>query len=362
MNPFSWIFEHLIFNPQLNLLYGLYQLTGDIGWSIVLLAMLVNLLLWPLFWGTYVNGQKIRVLQPQLKKLQTQYKDNPQELWRKTQEFYKQHGMNNGSFFLVIIAQFFFAIGLLNVTREVSSGEAVNGLYQPIWGQTQAIFDNPVALGSINIGTAASDFIWFAIANLLLSFAYGWYTFRIAPKPIIREEMEKRIKQQDAKEKEKKGDQPDTPPALDPEQMQKMIQFQTIWFFPWLMFFSNLAFTLGVNIYFVTVSLLSLSRQIAVTWYYSQNEGKLLESIIQSDPLFHDLDPSNNLENTADPAIMEDTEPVAAQIIDAEVVPVTQPAKKSSKKPAKKTSPKNSKSKKSSKATTRKKKKVSSGK
>ena len=332
-------------------------MTGDVGWAIVLLAVTANLLLWPFFWGTYVNGQKVRVFQPQLKKLQDQYRDQPQELMRQTQAFYKKHGMNNGSFLLVIVAQIFLAIGLLNVTREVSSGDSVAGLYEAVWGQTSAIFENTVAFGSINVGTAASDYPWLAIANLLLSFAYGWYTFRLAPKPTLRESMEERIKKRDAEERKKKGEEEKTPP-LDPKQMQGMIEFQTIWIFPFLMLFSNLAFNLGVNIYFVTVSLLSLVRQIVVTNYYSRNEGKLLESIIQSDPLFHDLDPSNNLEVTADPAIMEDTEPVAEVVIDAEVVAV-KPAKKAKKKSAsistKKTSiAKKSKSKISSKKSVKK--------
>jgi len=328
MNPLPWLFENLIFNPQLNILNLFYSLTGDVGWAIVLLALVVNLSLWPLFWSTYVNGQKLRLLQPQLKRLQEEYKEKPQEFLKQSQDFYKKHGVNNSAFFLVIFAQIFFAVGLLNVTQAVSSTKPINGLYEIFWGKTQAIFDNPIAFGSINVGLSSSSYIWIAVANLILSFAYGWYTFRLAPKPTLRDEMEKKIKERDLEDKKKKGEK-EKDAVFDPQQMQKMIEFQTIWLFPWLMFFSNLAFNLGVNIYFVTVSLLSLTRQIIVTYYYSKNEGKLLESIINSDPLFHDNNPSNNLEITGDPAIMQDTEPVAELILND--LPANKLAKKTNK-------------------------------
>jgi len=314
MNPFSWIYEHLIFDPQLNVLNLFYTITGDVGWAIVLLAVLVNVSLWPLFWGTYVNGQKMRLLQPQIKDIQTKYKENPQEMLKQTQAFYKKHKINNGAFFFILVAQIFITIGLFNVTKEVSSGNPVAGLYEIFWGRNDAIFSNTIAFNSLNVGTSASQYIWISVANLILSFAYGWYTFKLAPKPHLREKLEKKLKEKQAIERKKKGEE-EKPPAFDPDQMQKMIEFQTIWIFPWLMFFSNIAFTVGVNIYFVTVSLLALIRQFVITTYYSKHEERLLQSIIDSDPTLHDGNPSNNLEITADPALMVDTDPVAEVVV-----------------------------------------------
>ena len=66
----GWLYNQIVYYPQLNLLELLYLLTNDIGWSIVILSILINLLLFPLFSKNYLNSQKLRLLQPKLKELQ----------------------------------------------------------------------------------------------------------------------------------------------------------------------------------------------------------------------------------------------------------------------------------------------------
>ena len=103
------LYDTIIYIPQLNLLQFFYNITGDIGFSIIFLAIVVNLLMWPLFSGAYINGQKLRVLQPLLTEVREKYKDDPQTMLKEMRTFNEKHGIRNNSLFLVIIVQLVFA-------------------------------------------------------------------------------------------------------------------------------------------------------------------------------------------------------------------------------------------------------------
>ncbi|NJL96695.1 YidC/Oxa1 family membrane protein insertase [Candidatus Gracilibacteria bacterium] len=217
MNVIVWIFQNLVYRPQLNLLQFFYNFTGDIGVSIVLIATVVNLLLWPLFIATYLNGQKIKILQPKLKAIQEKHKGNQQELLKATVEFNRKHGVNNSSFLVVLIAQIFFASGLLYLTSDLSQGKISIELYENFFGTTESSFNN-TAFGFLDIGTQARNFIWLPLANLVFSYLYGLYTFKLAPKPVI------------TKPKKKSNG------AFDSEAFQKSLEFQTLYVMPIFIF------------------------------------------------------------------------------------------------------------------------------
>lgn len=286
---FSNIYYTLISQPLLNILQGLYTLTGDTGVAIIILGTIVNLLMWPLFAKTYINGQKTKALQPLIALIREKYKDNPQEMLKQLGLFNKKHGISSSSVFLVLIFQLIFATGLWTLTRTVSAAETtdgivrISGLYESLFGRSETNFEQ-VAFGFINIGDNASRHIWLPIVAAFFSFLYGYYSFKIAPKPkIISVEHFKT----DKKTKSKKTDE-DKKPSFDPEAFQKSMEFQTIYFIPAFMLFLNLSLTTGLNIYFTTVSVLSLIRQIFLTNYYAGHSDRLVDEITKSDPFLSD--------------------------------------------------------------------------
>jgi YidC/Oxa1 family membrane protein insertase len=321
------IYNTLIYYPQLNLLQFFYNITGDIGVSILLLSLSINIILVPIFASAYINGQKMKVLQPLLTALREKYKDDPKLMLSKLQEFYKEHGVSNNSIFLILIFQLLFATALWNITKSISTSELVNGvielngLYSNIFGRGTTNFDR-LAFNFLNIGDTATNHIWLPIITAGLSYLYGLYTFKLAPKPkLLPEKYLNKIK---IKKKE------DKPAAFDPEAFQKSMEFQTMYFIPALMFFLNVYLTVGVNIYFLVVNIISLVRQIVLTNYYSNHTDKLITKIIESDPKY-DQDAKD--------------EPVDGDIQLAEPITIiTKENKKSSKKVSKSTKNKKSKS------------------
>jgi YidC/Oxa1 family membrane protein insertase len=285
---FQDLYRVLVFEPELNILYGFFQLTGDIGPSIILLALAVNLVLFPLFAKNYINLQKTRILQPQIKAIQDKYKDDPQKMLVEVRKFNKEHGVSSGSTFLVLIVQLVFISGLYLLIRDVIEDGAVAGLYSIFWGDgvTTADFVNGgeslQAFGFIPVNAAAREYIWIPLTSVLLSYLYGMYTFRWSPKLDI------------PKPKQKKKKKKEEESALDPEAMRKTMEVQSIYVMPIFLFIIQYNLPIGLNIYFVTSSAVSLIRQIILTRYYQRHTRDLIERIVKSDPTTQDNDPSND--------------------------------------------------------------------
>lgn len=87
------------------LLKGLYSFTGNYGLAIIALTIIVRLCLWPLGVSQQRSMRAMQVLQPEMKRLQERYKNDPQTLQRKMMEFYKEHKFNPMSGCLPLLIQ-----------------------------------------------------------------------------------------------------------------------------------------------------------------------------------------------------------------------------------------------------------------
>ena len=93
------IFE-FITRPLLFILLWINNYIGNFGWSIILLTLLINFILFPLRWKQQVSMQKMQTIQPQMKTLQDKMKklksNDPrrQQVQTEMMGLYKQHGVN----------------------------------------------------------------------------------------------------------------------------------------------------------------------------------------------------------------------------------------------------------------------------
>ena len=88
----------------IRLLNWLYKYTGNYGWSIILFTIMMRLLLFPLMRKQYHSMARIQQIQPRLKRIQARYKDNKEEMQKKTLEVYRKEKVNpmSGCFPMVI--------------------------------------------------------------------------------------------------------------------------------------------------------------------------------------------------------------------------------------------------------------------
>lgn len=98
--------------PLFYLLEWLHEITGNWGWAIVLLTIIVRIILYPLTHKGMVSMQKLKDIAPKLKEIQEKYKGDPQKMQLHMMELYKKHGVNpfGGCFPLLLQMPIFFAI------------------------------------------------------------------------------------------------------------------------------------------------------------------------------------------------------------------------------------------------------------
>lgn len=123
----------------------------NFGVAIILLTILVRLLFWPLTHKSTVGMKKMQELQPKMKALQAQFKDNPQRLQQETWALYKAEKVNPASSCLPMLVQIPVFIALFNVLRS-----AVELRYAPfLWiadlSEPEALFASWFPFGGLNL-------------------------------------------------------------------------------------------------------------------------------------------------------------------------------------------------------------------
>ena len=117
-----------IAKPLTFALLKIHSVIGNFGWSIIVLTILINLVLFPLRLKQQVSMQKMSRIQPQMKSLQDKYKklkvNDPKraEVQSQMMNLYKEHGINplGGCLPLLLQMPFLFAFWkMLSVSIEL---------------------------------------------------------------------------------------------------------------------------------------------------------------------------------------------------------------------------------------------------
>lgn len=135
----SEIFHTYLYSPILWVFVFIYEnlAFNDLGFSIFILTVLVRVVLFPIFYKSAKDQSLMQRIQPKLKKIQTDHKDNKEEQARQMMSLYKENKLNPFSGFLLLLVQLPVFIVLFQIfTRELST----------------SVFDNQLFLGLINLG------------------------------------------------------------------------------------------------------------------------------------------------------------------------------------------------------------------
>jgi YidC/Oxa1 family membrane protein insertase len=104
---FSYLFNTALYNPIYNLLVYLIDVIpgGDVGLAVVFLTIIVKLVLYPVSLGAVKTQMKMRLVEPELKEIQTKYKDKREELAKATFEIYRKNKINPFSSIIILLIQ-----------------------------------------------------------------------------------------------------------------------------------------------------------------------------------------------------------------------------------------------------------------
>ncbi|HVJ50991.1 MAG TPA: membrane protein insertase YidC [Aliidongia sp.] len=118
----DWGWFHFLTKPIFYLLDYIYGLVGNFGIAIMVLTLIIKLIFFPLQTRAVHNLNKMKVLQPEMKKLQEKYADDKVKLNQETMALYKRVGANPVAGCLPILLQipvFFSLYKVLYVTIEM---------------------------------------------------------------------------------------------------------------------------------------------------------------------------------------------------------------------------------------------------
>ena len=112
---------------------------GSWGWSIVVLAVLIRLVLTPLDFKSRVSMRKTQKLQPQLQALQKKYANDKEKLNAKTAELYKKEHINPLSSCLPLLLSWPVLIAVWGAMRMVANKELLIQLTQILNNEMPAL-------------------------------------------------------------------------------------------------------------------------------------------------------------------------------------------------------------------------------
>ncbi len=117
---FGWYY--FLTKPFFYILDFLYHFIGNMGWAIILFAVLLRLVMFPIANKSYESMSKMKKVQPKIMALQETYKNDKMRLQQEMMNLYKKEKINPASGCLPMLIQipvFFSLYKVLNIAIEI---------------------------------------------------------------------------------------------------------------------------------------------------------------------------------------------------------------------------------------------------
>ncbi|MDP3769430.1 MAG: YidC/Oxa1 family membrane protein insertase [Candidatus Sungbacteria bacterium] len=120
MEIFSLLYTELLWQPLFNGLVFFYTIfpIQDLGLSIIALTVVIRGILAPVLWKAQKAQKDLQLIQPEIKKIQDQHKNDKEGQGRALMELYARHKVNPFSGCLMMLIQFPILIALLHVFQN----------------------------------------------------------------------------------------------------------------------------------------------------------------------------------------------------------------------------------------------------
>jgi len=170
VNPWT-----LLLNALGSLLSFYYDLIPEYGIAIILLTLTVSLLLFPLTLKQTKSMRAMQEIQPEVKKLQKEYKGNKEELNKHLMDLYKERGVNPAAGCLPLLVQMPIWFALYRVLWRglgIPAGSALSNVIETANNALYTVGDNGELTATLREGVdvASSQFshVTFLGMNLMV--------------------------------------------------------------------------------------------------------------------------------------------------------------------------------------------------
>ena len=244
--------------PFVSALFGFYYLLGNLGWSVVVVTVLIRIILLPLLWPSLKSAKKMGTLQPRLKKLQEQFGKDKEGLAKAQMQMYKSEGVNPLSGCLPNILQvavlliFFSAFNMVTLFAEGKGKmEEINRQLIPTFQINESFkFDSDfmgvnLVLTPAKIFEKGMSLAMIVPLVLLLGSAVLQY---FSSKLMMPSPKTDKIVVKETKDKE--------------DDMMGMMRTQSMYMMPIMTVYIGWSFSIGMLLYWFVNSLVMLGQQV----------------------------------------------------------------------------------------------------
>lgn len=122
VDAIDWGWFFFLTKPIFSMLYFINGIIGNMGWSILVLTLLIKAVLLPLAWKSYVSMARMKELQPEMVAIKERAGDDRQKLQQEMMKLYKERKVNPAAGCLPILLQipiFFSLYKVIFVTIEL---------------------------------------------------------------------------------------------------------------------------------------------------------------------------------------------------------------------------------------------------
>ncbi|MBU0619685.1 MAG: YidC/Oxa1 family membrane protein insertase [Patescibacteria group bacterium] len=230
----SEIFQIFFYQPILNLLVFLYNITPghDLGVVIILLTIIIKLILLPLSKQSIKSQKALQELQPKIDEIKKKYADDKQKMGKEMMELYKENKVNPFSSCLPLIVQLPVFIAVFKVFKNGMANGALDLVY--------SFISKPEYINTMSLG-----FIELSKPNPYLAVLAGLAQFWQAKMMSIKKPE---FKTQGSKD----------------ESMAVIMNKQMLYFMPVLTIFIGLTLPGGLSLYWFITTVLTGVQQLYV--------------------------------------------------------------------------------------------------
>ncbi len=173
------LFHSIVYVPIYNLLIFLVDIVpgGDIGIAVICATIIVRLAILPLTFSQLRTARASRALQPEMKKIQALYKEDPEKRGRETLALYKKYGINPFAGILTALLQFPILIGLYLVFQSHTLSTVDTSLLYSFVSVPSQV--SPLFLGIFAV--AGTSLLLAALAAAFQCIQI-WYSIPVPPK------------------------------------------------------------------------------------------------------------------------------------------------------------------------------------
>jgi YidC/Oxa1 family membrane protein insertase len=152
------------------------------GWAIVAITALIKLIFWPLTQASTRSMKRMQALQPEIKKLQEKYKDDPAKLSQKQLEFWRKNKVNPMGGCLPMLLQIPVFFGFLTMIRSAIELRGAPWLWVGDLSKPDTLFLIP-GLGLIPFIGVQGQGLPFNLLPLLMGATMLWQARLTPPSP-----------------------------------------------------------------------------------------------------------------------------------------------------------------------------------